>query len=167
MDQSLPEAVKAAALRPEVREAVARVYADLQAEIDARRPLCVISGRCCRFEEFGHRLYVTTLELATFCADLPVFRPGGVAESAWDGTGCPFQVGKLCGVHRLRPFGCRIFFCDTTSTVWQHDAYERLHAVLRRRHDELEVPYFYVEWRRALEMLGLAQREVSVEPDSL
>jgi Fe-S-cluster containining protein len=131
---------------------VARVYEELQRDIDARRPLCMASGRCCRFEEFGHRLYVTTLELAAFVADLP--EQAGTRD--WDGTGCPYQVNKLCSVHAIRPFGCRVFFCDATSTQWQSERYERFHADLKRLHEALNVPYLYVEWRSALVALGLA-----------
>ena len=134
-----------AALRPQVRQAVLAVYADVQKEIDTRRPLCVISGKCCHFEEYGHRLYVTTLELAAFLADLE--RP---LPPDWDGTGCPFQINKLCSVHKIRPFGCRLFFCDATATEWQNELYERFHSRLKRLHESLEVPYAYVEWRQAL-----------------
>jgi len=153
-----------------------------------RRPICVTSGRCCRFEEFGHRLYVTTMELAKFVYEMSVvighssFVPGplsvvadrrtaGIASEARptislpllatdtgpkakdkgqmtkDQPGCPFQVNKLCGVHAIRPFGCRIFFCDETSTQWQHDLYERppcRPAAGRMRN--WGVPYHYVEW---------------------
>lgn len=130
--------------------AVDALYADVQAEIDRRRPLCVISGRCCRFEEFGHRLYVTTLELARFVAGLDPVPP----RADWDGTGCPFQRAKLCTVHSIRPFGCRMFFCDATSTDWQNEAYEQFHCDLKALHDRLNVPYFYVEWREALRLLG-------------
>ena len=150
--EDLAEHVIAAASRADVREAIARVYADLQCDIDARRPLCVASGRCCRFEEFGHRLFVTTLELAAFVAELP--EAAGTKD--WDGTGCPFQVNKLCSVHAIRPFGCRVFFCDATATLWQNERYERFHADLKRLHGELNVPYLYVEWRQALRALGLA-----------
>src|SRR5690349_21412992 len=66
----LNQLVRTAAARPEVRAAVAEVYAKVQMEIDIRRPRCDISGRCCRFETFGHRLYVTTMELAAFIYDL-------------------------------------------------------------------------------------------------
>ena len=154
MEQALKQSVFAASERPEVRNSVDALYARVQEQIDARRPLCVISGRCCRFEEFGHRLYVTTLELARFVADLAPIAPG----SQWDGTGCPFQKSKLCTVHSIRPFGCRMFFCDATSTQWQNEAYETFHADLKRLHGELDVPYFYVEWRAALETLGIASR---------
>src|SRR5690348_3067409 len=60
------EAVAEASQRADVRDAIARVYDDLQHEIERVKPVCVMSGRCCRFEEFGHRLYVTTIETAAF-----------------------------------------------------------------------------------------------------
>ena len=156
VDPQFSHIVQEAGDRPEVIEAVRALYADVQHEIDARRPVCVMSGRCCRFEEFGHRLFVTTAELAAFTHELPSVpsRVGG----EWDGTGCPFQSGKICTVHAIRPFGCRMFFCDATSTEWQNQAYERFHARLKRLHEELGVPYFYVEWRRAIEALGLSGR---------
>lgn len=160
MDQSLCQAVLDAARRPEVRDAVLHIYADLQAEIDRRRPICALTGCCCRFEEFGHRLYLTTLELAAFLHDFPPLdrMPHRLQKSIadWTGDGCPFQVRKFCGLHNIRPFGCRIFFCDATSTEWQHEQYERLHAELQHLHDALDVPYFYVEWRQALAVLNLA-----------
>jgi Fe-S-cluster containining protein len=145
---NLRSAIFEAAGRADVREAVDRVYAELQEQIDLRRPICVVSGRCCRFEEFGHRLYVTTLELARFKMDLQA-----PERPPWDGKGCEFQAGKLCSVRAIRPFGCRIFFCDATSTDWQQELYERLHARLRTLHEELGVPYHYVEWRYALTQL--------------
>ena len=162
MDAEFRELVLNAANREEVREAVGRVYADLQKEVESRRPVCVASGRCCRFEEFGHRLFVTTIELAAFLhgARQAVRAPCPHTAAPWDGTGCPFQVGKLCGVHAIRPFGCRMFFCDATSTQWQNEAYEQFHARLQRLHAELNVPYRYVEWRAALNLLGLPRSDL-------
>src|SRR5690348_17069717 len=95
----LRSAVDQAAGRPEVIEAVGHLYAQVQREVDARRPLCQLSGRCCRFEEYGHRLYVTTIELAAFVRGLPQ-SPVDAAGSfeRWDGTGCLFQLNRLCSV---------------------------------------------------------------------
>ncbi len=140
--------VTAAAARPDVGVAVAEVYATVTAAVDARRPACIASGRCCHFDAYGHDLFVTTLELAAFVREL---RAAPIANPA----GCPFQVGKLCGVHAIRPFGCRLFYCDPTAQQWQQDLYERLHADLRSLHERLGVDYFYVEWRRALAALEL------------
>ena len=147
------DAVYRAAGRTEVRDAVGRVYEDLAEAINERKPVCNTSGRCCRFEEFGHRLYVTTIELAAFVYELEL--GSAKPQPSWDGTGCPFQISGLCGVHAIRPFGCRIFFCDPSSTQWQQNQYERFHARLKSLHETLKVPYFYVEWRSALRSLSL------------
>lgn len=150
MHEQLRAAVRAARFRPEVLQAVDALYERVRAETDLRRPACVMSGRCCRFEEYGHRLYVTTIELAAFLHRLGDDRRFSIAE----GGVCPFQSNKLCSVHDIRPFGCRMFFCDSTATRWQNEQYERFHAQLKRLHDELGVAYFYVEWRQALSSLG-------------
>jgi hypothetical protein len=134
-------AVERASGRDEVRRAVHNVLLALQDAIDLRKPVCVSSGRCCRFDEFGHRLFVTTMEFAAFVHDLREIGyglgtlQGSESNSAW--SSCPFQQDKLCTVHHLRPFGCRVFFCDATSTEWQHGQYARFHAELKRLHVEL------------------------------
>lgn len=187
MESELRDAVRAATGRDDVCRAVSAVYLTLADEIAIRRPICKTSGRCCRFEEFGHRLYVTTMELAKFSRELasdheppsavrdgslkpslshrlPILTtdnlPSADRQPADQPPGCPFQIQGLCGVHALRPFGCRIFFCDQTSTAWQQDLYERLHGQIRHLHDELLVPYYYVEWRYALRALGLAKQRI-------
>jgi Fe-S-cluster containining protein len=134
------------AMKSPVRQAVEVVYESLQDAIDLRQPICSASGRCCRFEEYGHRLFVTTLEMAAFASQAA----RELTPDSWDGTGCPFQLGGLCDVHPIRPLGCRIYFCDSTSTDWQTQQYERFHAHLKRLHESMEIPYFYVEWRQAL-----------------
>jgi Fe-S-cluster containining protein len=188
------EAVLSASLRPDARAAVWDVYDRLQQEIDTRRPVCSSSGRCCRFDEFGHRLFVTTLEMGVFLWDVSAMlqrrlgaekslephtsnrrdfekaaplNPGTITESceianraapisqAPLSPGCPFQVQGLCSVHTIRPFGCRIFFCDASSEQWQHELYAMFHVEHRKLHERLDVPYFYVEWRQALRILGM------------
>ena len=151
MDQRIADAVFAAAQRPQVRQAVSDLYEQVMKEINTRRPICLVSGRCCRFDEYGHRLYVTTLELAHFVHHLPTTN----FEKHNDPTGCPFQSARLCTVHAIRPFPCRIFFCDATSTDWQQEQYEHFHSRLQQLHEELGVPYAYVEWREALRGLRL------------
>ena len=146
------EAILSAAQRDDVHTAVAQIYHDVQQQIDQRRPLCVLSGRCCHFDDFGHNLYVTTLELATFLHDLRL-TPLPHSPTAPSQSGCPFQLNKLCSVHKIRPFGCRLFFCDSTSADWQQEQYQIFHTRLRQLHDDLGVPYFYLEWRQALALI--------------
>jgi Fe-S-cluster containining protein len=173
VDEDFAQLVRAAGRRPQVSHAVHALYDDVEAEIAAARPVCIASGRCCHFEEYGHRLYVTTIELATFWADETnaathsprpstftsqlSIRSSGPAAGIPTVTagGCAFQIGKLCGVHTRRPMGCRIFHCDANWSVSQPDRYERFHARLKALHADLDVPYHYMEWRHALAITGL------------
>ena len=52
--------------------------------------------------------------------------------------------------HVIRPMGCRLFFCDPRHTQELQSLYERMHSHMKRLHDELGVPYMYVEWQQAL-----------------
>jgi hypothetical protein len=151
MTHEFVDAVRAAAARDEVRRAVGHLYTAVQDAIDLRRPVCNASGRCCKFDDFGHRLFITTMELSAFLAEFngpPASIIGEVSAN-----GCPFQMNGLCAVHAIRPFGCRIFFCDKTAETWQQDQYGRFHSELKRLHEVLDVPYFYVEWREALKAM--------------
>ena len=154
--QDLREAILLAAQNPGLASAIDAIYAGLQIEVDARRPVCLVSGRCCRFEAYGHRLFVTTAEMGVFKRQslLPAALP---IVSDWNGDGCPYQVRGLCGAHAIRPFGCRIYFCDGSSTEWQHQIYERFHAELKKLHDVFQLPYFYIEWRIALRAANLIE----------
>jgi Fe-S-cluster containining protein len=152
----------AAIARHDIRAGLESIYSDAAAAITARGPVCWASGRCCNFEKHGHRLYVTGLE-AAYCIDqLPVvaakrpenFPESGlrliVLESAQQTGGCPFQVRNLCGVHAIKPLGCRIYFCDQSAQQWQQDLSEQLLARLRALHDEHGIEYRYGEWRDML-----------------
>ncbi len=152
------QAIHQAAARPDVLSAVQWLYEEVEHEIERRRPICNTSGRCCRFGEYGHRLYVTTIELAAFVGGLGPALPAGEQG----GQGCPFQVDGLCSVHSIRPFGCRIFFCDSSAADWQKQQYEAFHKRLRTMHERLHVPYRYGEWLSALQTLGLNRTSCSV-----
>jgi Fe-S-cluster containining protein len=147
------QAVALARALPALHQAVHNLYVALQDAIDLQNPRCDKSGRCCRFDEYGHRLFVTTAEVGIFLHDLhdaPQLKRPTIPHSAIHLPHCVFQQNNLCTVHAIRPLGCRIFFCDPSATDWQHRQYERFHAELRRLHEQWEVPYFYVEWREAL-----------------
>ncbi len=132
------------------------IYKDLAGEITARSPKCSASGRCCKFESFGHRLYVTGLEAAYLWARLgDAARPSEAAvNDARAAGGCPFQPERLCTVHAIRPMGCRMFFCDETARDWQEATYERYQSRIRELHDRLGIAYIYAEWRALLELLA-------------
>lgn len=153
---------------------VKALYEGLDAEIDFYKPRCVASGRCCHFETYGHRLYVTRLELEYFRSvemTPPVQTAAGesssdaqkqmpnrtfsfplplLTDSGEIAPGCPWQVNELCTARTGRPLGCRVYFCDPSSTSWQNNVYERYHRLLKILHDRAELPYAYMEWRAGL-----------------
>ena len=55
---------RAAASNPQISGALGDLYGRLDADVAHRGPTCWVSGRCCRFDEYDHRLYVTGLEVA-------------------------------------------------------------------------------------------------------
>lgn len=143
---------------PSVDRALRDIHLQVAESTRAARPLCVASGRCCRFEAFGHRLYVTALEAAWVMARLNgelgrSLTRRQVLRAVEEGT-CPFLDEGLCTVHAIRPFACRTFFCDPRAQAWQQELHERCHAAVRALHDQLEIPYRYAEWRTTLELLA-------------
>ncbi|MFN0012233.1 MAG: hypothetical protein ACKVS8_11390 [Phycisphaerales bacterium] len=155
-DSQLVQAWLAAASDPAVAGELQTLFARVNAAIATRGPACWASGRCCNFEAFGHRLYVTGLEAAYTVASLkPGEHPPLSRESLADALsrgGCPFQIANLCGVHTIKPLACRVFFCDRSAQAWQGELLESLIVDLRALHDRHDIPYRYAEWRGLLGM---------------
>lgn len=158
-----------------------RIYALCTNEIRLRGPSCWASGRCCNFDRAEHRLYVTGIE-AAYCVsrvnltDLSCAKQqadperiqltiGGASSPtvatedfglelarAIDNGGCPFQVANLCGVHEIKPLGCRVYFCDRSAQGWQRELSQALLAQIRRMHERYDIEYRYGEWRTMLGM---------------
>ena len=93
-------------MTPAVRDAVLDVYAAVDRAVAAAGPRCDSSGRCCRFEEYGHTLFISHFEAELLLETAPHF------EQPVSRAGCPFQVHGLCTARNERPLGCRIYFCD-------------------------------------------------------
>lgn len=91
----------------EVRE----VYAWADAKVSENSPVCRISGRCCRFREFGHSLFLSHLEARILLDGAPFPLPAG---KEFDDSGCPYQVNGKCQAREERPLACRVYFCDPT-----------------------------------------------------
>lgn len=140
------------------------IYGFIAAAVESRGPACWASGRCCNFEAVGHRLYVTGLEAAYTVARLPSPNPHvGTAPglnlpvlstatlvSARVSGGCPFQVKNLCGIHAIKPLGCRVYFCDRSAKQWQEELSEATLAQVRSLHNRYGIEYRYGEWRQML-----------------
>lgn len=93
-------------MSPDLRERVLAIYAAADRAVTAAGPRCEASGRCCRFVEYGHTLFISQLEAAVLLEAAPPFATPVARES------CPFQKENLCTARAPRPLGCRVYFCD-------------------------------------------------------
>ena len=90
----------------ELRRRVLELYEAVDREVAAAGPLCIASGRCCRFKEYGHALFLSNLEADVLLAAAPPYQQPVTPEY------CPFQKDNLCTAREPRPLGCRVYYCD-------------------------------------------------------
>jgi len=120
-----------------LRSELLALYDDLAAEIAAAGPVCELSGRCCRFKEYGHTLFLSRPE-----ADL-LLEPGLPENAVVDESGCPFQVQGLCTARERRPLGCRVYYCDRNYAGVGEALSERYIARLKKLHAESATAWEY------------------------
>jgi hypothetical protein len=131
-----------AAFRDELRA----LYRELDAAIRERGPVCELSGRCCRFEEYGHTLFVSAPEAALLVADAPA--PSRPLD---DGATCPWQdASGRCTAREARPLGCRTYFCDPAYQGAMPEVSEAFVARLKALVDRLGLPWDYAPLHRHL-----------------
>jgi hypothetical protein len=88
------------------RRRVLEMYREVDREVSAAGPVCVASGRCCRFKEYDHVLFLSNLEAEVLLAGAPAFSGPVTADF------CPWQVNNLCTAREPRPLACRVYYCD-------------------------------------------------------
>ena len=119
--------------------ALGELYEAVDAEVARQTPTCLGGGACCKFDLAGHRLMLSTGELALLseagCGDV----------RRCERLRCPYQIGPRCSARMIRPLGCRVFFCDSALQDWCGDTYEKFHRRIRALHERFAVPYAYVE----------------------
>jgi hypothetical protein len=109
-----------------VRKEVRAVYAAADAAVSAAGPRCDASGRCCRFTEYGHTLFISAFEAGILLENAPAY------DRPVSRDGCPFQVNGLCTARDVRPLGCRIYFCDSAYQARMVEITEEALAALKR-----------------------------------
>ena len=110
--------------------------------------VCQSSGKCCNFDSFGHKLYITTLEMFYFVRQLQKEQAIETLPSInvpQDGS-CSFMKDKLCTARLGRPSGCRIFFCRGANDSEQNALSEKALEQIRKLHEKYFVPYHYGDW---------------------
>jgi Fe-S-cluster containining protein len=125
---------------------------------------CLACGKCCDFESYGHKLFVTTPEMIYFVekigkTDVIVSeakqsqaleieklprRPGSSGLLIMTSSRCPYQVEGKCSVHAHRFSGCRIFCCKGKA-MFQSELTEAVIKKFKALCSELQIPYRYVE----------------------
>jgi hypothetical protein len=128
------------------RQPLRLLYAALDAEVARIGPVCRLSGRCCRFAEFDHTLFVSAPEAALLLADAP--NPAGPLD---EGASCPWQDARgHCTARDARPLGCRVYYCDASYQAHAHALSETFIARLKHLVDDLDLPWNYAPLHRHL-----------------
>ena len=128
-----------------LRGGLLAIYDDLAAEIARAAPVCELSGRCCRFKEYGHTLFISRPE-----AEL-LLEQGLPENAVVDESGCPFQVNGLCTARERRPLGCRVYYCDPKYSGTGEALSEAFISRLKQLHEETGTPWEYRPLHRFLE----------------
>jgi hypothetical protein len=105
---------------------------------------CDACGKCCDFEAYDHRLFVTTPEILYFIEKVDIANIKQMTTAK-----CCYQVEGKCGVHAYRFSGCRIFCCKGKAT-FQSELTEAVIKKFKGLCAELQIPYRYVELPAAL-----------------
>jgi hypothetical protein len=115
------------------------LYSDLDRQVAALGPICRLSGRCCRFEEYGHTLFVSSPEVELLLgAGFPPQRPLDRGET------CPWQsTHGHCTAREARPLGCRVYYCDQSYEPAAQELSEKFIARLKRLADAHGLPWNY------------------------
>lgn len=116
---------------------VMEIYREADQAVAAAGPKCEASGRCCRFKEHGHRLYISNLEAAVLLRDAPTY------DVPVTDAGCPFQINGLCTTRDPRPLACRVYFCDPTYQETAQDISEKFLQRLKRLATENDIEWEY------------------------
>jgi Fe-S-cluster containining protein len=123
-------------------ERVSEIYKWIEEQRFANKDIagsCEVCGKCCDFETYDHRLYITTPEILYFVEKL-----GRANIKQMTTTRCCYQVEGKCSVHAYRFSGCRIFCCKGEAT-FQSELTEAAIKKFKGLCAELQIPYRYVE----------------------
>jgi hypothetical protein len=133
-------------LPPDAATELRALYKELENAIAACGPRCELSGRCCRFAEYGHTLFLTEVEARYLVAEAPApIRPLD------DGATCPWQDTRgRCTARDARPLGCRVYFCDPSYAGRGEAFTEAFLGHLRTLTERSHLPWNYAPLHRHL-----------------
>jgi hypothetical protein len=133
-------------LSAEAKAELRTLYDRLDAEVARLGPICQLSGRCCRFEEYGHTLFVSNCEVHYLLEVAP--EPSRTLDQ---GKTCPWQnMSGHCTARDGRPVGCRVYYCDPTYEPSAHELSERYIAELKELTNRHGLAWNYAPLHRHL-----------------
>jgi len=124
--------------------AVAEVYAWIDEQTAAWPIACRACGRCCDFDQYDHRLFLTSPELIFFRRMIPA----EILTPMTNGS-CPCLSAGRCSVHPMRFAGCGIFCCSAPTEA-QCRLSEQAIARFKEICESFGLPYAYVDLKTAL-----------------
>lgn len=120
-----------------LQEEVIELYREVDREVAAAGPICIASGKCCRFKEYGHTLFISNLEADVLLSAAPPY------ETPVTSDFCPFQKGSLCTARDPRPLGCRVYYCDPNYQETSNQITEKYLRKLKDLAEKHERPWQY------------------------
>jgi Fe-S-cluster containining protein len=133
--------------RSQLLKKVAEIYKWLNLQIHNNSKLvgvCSACGKCCDFENFDHKLFVTPPELMYLAVKL-----GAENIKPMVNGRCPYNIDGKCSVYEHRFSGCRIFFCNGDIN-FQGGLSERALKKFKSLCQEFQIPYCYNDLAAAL-----------------
>ncbi len=128
--------------RAAIAASVQEVYNWIDAEVANNTATCDACGKCCSFQAYDHRLYVTSPEMIHFTANVTSPKPMTKGY-------CPYLNEGECTVHPFRFAGCRIFLCTGDSDL-QSRLSEQALQKFKIICQELDIEYYYTDLKTAL-----------------
>jgi len=126
---------------------VAEIYDWLDLQLAEHAELagnCDVCGRCCDFDSFDHRLFVTTPEVMYLAANLDSEDIKPMTSSH-----CPYNIDGKCSIYEYRFAGCRIFYCKGDKD-FQSQLSESALKKFKSICEEFRIAYRYTDLSTAL-----------------
>jgi Fe-S-cluster containining protein len=120
------------------------IYNELDLELSKINPGCDSCGDCCHFDEFGHELYTSTIEVDYILenVNVPPFDP--------DQRACPFLIEKKCTIREHRTLGCRVFFCNPDYKETSYEIYDKYYKKIKDLATESQTEWNYAPMMKLL-----------------
>ena len=126
-----------------IAASVQEVYNWIDAEVANNTAACDACGKCCNFDAYDHRLYVTSPEMIHFVSNVGTVKP-------MQNSICSYLQEGKCTVQPFRFAGCRIFLCNGDSDL-QSTLSEQALQKFKNICEKFDIEYKYTDLKTALQ----------------